>query len=46
MDNELPKFFAGTVNIPKGIHHRIIKGTTDLFLQIEEYGNNSTRISA
>jgi hypothetical protein len=35
-DNELPiKMSAGdTINIPKGIIHRIIKGTTQLSLKI------------
>jgi hypothetical protein len=36
MDNELPVPLQGTLNIPKGVHHRILKGTTDLYLQINK----------
>ena len=40
-DNELPIPFDGTlgIKIKKGIFHRIIKGTTDLILQIDKIPN-------
>ena len=33
-DNELPIAFSTTVFIPKGVYHRIIKGTTDLLVKV------------
>ena len=35
-DNEIPIPFDGVIKIKKGIFHRIIKGTTDLILQIDK----------
>jgi hypothetical protein len=35
-DNKLPIPFDGIIDIPKGIQHRIIKGTTDLIIAIEK----------
>lgn len=35
-DNELPIPMIGMIRIKKGIFHRIIKGTTDLILQIDK----------
>lgn len=35
-DNKLPIPISGKIEIPKGIQHRIIKGTTDLILAIEK----------
>ena len=46
MDNELPQPINKPMNIPKGIYHRIIKGTTPLIVQINKNGNNSAGISA
>lgn len=35
-DNKLPIPFDGRIEIPSGIQHRIIKGTTDLIIAIEK----------
>jgi hypothetical protein len=35
-DNELPIPMDGAIKIRKGIFHRIIKGTTDLIIQIDK----------
>ena len=35
-DNELPIHINEEINIPAGIIHRVIKGTTDLIVKIEE----------
>lgn len=34
MDNELPQKFEGQFLIPKGVYHRIIKGTQDCVVKI------------
>ena len=34
LDNELPKPFKGTIFIPEGKYHRVIKGTTDLHIKV------------
>jgi hypothetical protein len=34
LDNELPAPFTTTIFIPKGVYHRIIKGTTDLLVKV------------
>ena len=35
-DNDLPFNIVDKIEIPKGVFHRIIKGTTDLILKIEK----------
>lgn len=44
-DNELPIDFNIPIFIKEGIQHRIIKGTTSLFIKIKKYGTDSTGIS-
>jgi hypothetical protein len=39
MDNELPKKIEGEIRIPKGLWHRIIKGSGDLELEIQKIKN-------
>jgi hypothetical protein len=34
LDNELPKAIEGKVFIPKGIYHRLIKGSDDLKIKL------------
>jgi hypothetical protein len=34
-DNQLPILINQTIIIPKGMYHRIIKGTTDLIVEIK-----------
>lgn len=34
MDNQLPQKFEGQFLIPKGVYHRIIKGTQDCIVKI------------
>lgn len=34
MDNQLPEKFVGQFFIPKGVYHRIIKGTQDCIVKI------------
>lgn len=34
LDNELPKIIKDKVFIPKGIYHRVIKGTGDLNIKL------------
>lgn len=36
-DNKLPIKIDQEIFIPKGLYHRIIKGTTDLIVEIVEY---------
>jgi hypothetical protein len=36
IDNELPKPIEGKIYIPKGIYHRLIKGTGDIKLKVEK----------
>jgi hypothetical protein len=36
-DNEIPQQLKNTIFIPKGVYHRIIKGTGDLYLRIVEF---------
>jgi len=38
-DNELPIAFVDTIRIPKGVIHRVIKGTGDLHLRIVKHVN-------
>lgn len=33
-DNELPKKIQGEISIPKGIYHRVIKGSGDLEIEL------------
>jgi hypothetical protein len=33
-DNKLPQKLEGTITIPKGVYHRVIKGTNDLKVKI------------
>lgn len=33
-DNKFPQKLEGTLNIPKGVYHRVIKGTGDLKVKI------------
>ncbi len=43
-DNKLPQNIDQSIFIPKGMIHRIIKGTTDLHIKIEKNANNPARI--
>jgi hypothetical protein len=43
-DNKLPQNIDKTIYIPKGVIHRIIKGTTDLLIKIEKNADNPTGI--
>jgi hypothetical protein len=36
LDNELPINIKGEIFIPKGVYHRIIKGTGDLKIKLEK----------
>jgi len=36
LDNELPKPINGMVKIPKGVWHRVIKGSGDLRVRIDK----------
>jgi hypothetical protein len=36
-DNKLPVKIDHEIIIPKGVYHRIIKGTTELIVEITEY---------
>ena len=35
LDDELPKRFVGEVMIPKGVYHRLIKGSGDLKVEVK-----------
>ncbi len=43
-DNNLPQNIDKPIYIPKGVIHRIIKGTTDLLIKIEKNADNPARI--
>lgn len=34
MDNQLPVSLKGTIFVPKGVYHRIIKGTGDVTVKV------------
>ena len=36
IDNELPKKIEGEIFIPKGVFHRLIKGTGDLEIKLQK----------
>jgi len=36
IDNELPKKIEGQIFIPKGVYHRVIKGTGDLKIRLNK----------
>lgn len=36
IDNELPKKIEGEIFIPKGVFHRLIKGTNNLKIRLEK----------
>lgn len=36
-DNEIPQVLKDVIFIPKNIYHRVIKGTGELNIQIEEF---------
>ena len=36
LDNELPKPLTETIYIPKGVYHRVIKGSDDLIVRIKK----------
>jgi hypothetical protein len=36
IDNQLPKKFEGEIHIPKGVYHRLIKGTGDLEIKLQK----------
>ena len=36
LDNELPKKIEGKIFIPKGVYHRVIKGTGDLKIRLNK----------
>jgi hypothetical protein len=38
LDNELPKSLNNEIFIPKGVYHRVIKGTGDLKIKIQRIG--------
>jgi hypothetical protein len=35
-DNQLPKPISGTIEIPAGVYHRVIKGTKDFKIKIKK----------
>lgn len=37
IDNELPKPLTERISIPKGVYHRVIKGTGELIVKIKKY---------
>lgn len=37
MDNELPRIIESEIFIPKGVYHRIIKGSGKLVLKIKKF---------
>jgi hypothetical protein len=36
IDNELPKIISGEITIPKGVFHRLIKGSGDLKIKLQK----------
>lgn len=36
LDNELPKPIIGEIFIPMGVYHRLIKGTSDLKIELKK----------
>jgi hypothetical protein len=38
LDNDLPKSLNNEIFIPKGVYHRVIKGTGDLKIKIQRIG--------
>lgn len=36
LDNELPRRIEGSITIPAGVYHRVIKGTGNLHVEIEK----------
>lgn len=38
IDNDIPKTIEKEIFIPKGVYHRLIKGTGDLKLKIQKLG--------
>ena len=40
IDNELPKKIKGEIFIPKGVFHRLIKGTGDLEIKLQKLNPN------
>ena len=36
LDNELPKVIEGEVFIPKGVYHRVIRGSGDLTIKLQK----------
>jgi hypothetical protein len=40
MDNELPIDIVGKIFIPKGIYHRLIKGSVDLKIKLEKVSHS------
>lgn len=43
-DNELPMRINKQIFIPRGVMHRVIKGSTDLEVKITKYDETSTHI--
>jgi hypothetical protein len=43
-DNELPMRINKQIFIPRGVMHRVIKGTTNLEVKITKYDETSTHI--
>jgi len=36
LDNELPKVITGSIFIPMGVYHRVIKGTGNLKIKLKK----------
>lgn len=36
LDNQLPSIISGKIYIPKGVYHRLIKGSGDLKIKLEK----------
>ena len=36
LDNQLPIIISGKIYIPKGVYHRLIKGSGDLIIKLEK----------
>ena len=41
IDNELPKVLTEKISIPKGVYHRVIKGTDDVTVKVKKLNENN-----
>ena len=37
IDNEIPKVLTEKIYIPKGVYHRVIKGTDDVTVKVKKF---------